>query len=507
VSDREVPVLPRADATGMSSGPRRRLGNIVALLGANVVGRLLTLLYVTLVARLLAPEGFGLLVTVTAYLTIFGAVTDFGVTTIAVRDVARDPGLAAAYLRRALLLRGGLAAAAYLELALCGAVAGYPPDQQRLLWVGGLSLFPLAVTGAFTAILTAHERIAPVAGLSTLGAAVMLASAWPVLVAGWGVTGLLAVLVGVNLLQAALAAGWALRIVRPAAAGEGAWQAAGRLLGRAWPYGCFTVLAMVHLRMATLVLSTAEGPEAVGLYNAAFKLVEALTALPVALMGGLFPLMAAQSREGATGPLGETYRRGVRVLALLALPVAVGLTLLAAPVVELVYGAGYDRAAPVLRILVWGLALLYLNAPVGQVIFTSDQGRRFLPWALLNTGGYAVLTALLVARHGIAGAAVAYVVAEATGFAIQLRFVRSTVGRLPSLPAILWRPAVAAAVMGGVVALGLALDVGPLLLVPVGAVVYGAMLGLLGEVRGEDRALLRAWLIEARPQPGGPLNV
>jgi O-antigen/teichoic acid export membrane protein len=264
---------------------------------------------------------------------------------------------------------------------------------------------------------------------------------------------------------------------------------------------------MVHLRVATIVLSLGTGPEAVGLYNAAFKLVEALTVLPAALMGGLFPLMAAQSREGRTGPLGDTYRRGVRILGVLALPTAVGLTLLAAPVIHIVYGARYGDAALVLRILVWGLALLYLNAPVGHVIFSSDQGRRFLPWALLNTGGYAALTALLVARHGLVGAAAGFVVAEATGFVLQLWFVRSIVGRLPPLPAILWRPAIAAAMMGGVLHLGLVLDVPPLLLVPVGALVYGAVLGLLGEVGAEDRALLREWLARSKSLSGGPLGV
>jgi O-antigen/teichoic acid export membrane protein len=92
----------------MSIGPLRRFGNILALLGANIVNRLLTLLYIMLIARALAPDGFGRLVTVTAYLTIFRAVADFGVTVVSVRDIAREPGLAAAYLRRALVLRSVL---------------------------------------------------------------------------------------------------------------------------------------------------------------------------------------------------------------------------------------------------------------------------------------------------------------------------------------------------------------------------------------------------------------
>jgi len=89
---------------------------------------------------------------------------------------------------------------------------------------------------------------------------------------------------------------------------------------------------------------------------------------------------------------------------------------------------------------------------------------------------------------------------------IQSWFVRSIVGRLPSLPAILWRPIIAATVMGEVLHLGLVFEVLPLLLVPVGVLVYGAGLGLLGEVRAEDRVQLRARLRPSKSASGGSLG-
>lgn len=489
----------------MSGLARRRLSNIVSLLGANVLGRVLALGYVVVVARGLGLEGFGQLVTVTAYLAIFGVLTDFGVTLLTVRDVARDPARSQRYLVHALVVRGCLGLAAYAGLLLLVGVS-YPPPLPAYAAIGGLVLIPSALAGAFIAILTARERMELVATLSALIPLITLGLAWPVLGAGWGVAGLLWVLVLANLLQAGLAGFCVLGRVATLS-GPIAWEEIGRLLRGAWPYGCFALLGMVYLRIATVVLSGLEGDAAVGLYNAAFKLVEALTVLPVALMGGLFPLMAAQAVEGADGPLADTYRHATRLLGWLAFPLAVGTTLLAAPIIEIFFGAAYAGAAPVLALLVWGLALLFLNAPVGHVIFSSNRVRAFLPWAALHTGGYVGLTVLLVAWYGVLGAAAAFLVAEASGLGLQLWFVRTILGRVPFLPALVARPALAAVVMGGAVGGLWVLEVSVFILVPLGALVYVATLVGLGEIRQEDRAQLLAWLARARPVPGGSVGV
>lgn len=488
----------------MNGLARRRLSNILSLLGANVLARVLTLAYVMVVARALGLEAFGQLATVTAYVAIFGVLTDIGLTTLTVRDVARDRTQGPHYLIHALVVRGLLAGLAYAALLLV--VAGYPTTMQGAFVVGGLALIPSALAGAFTALLTAHERMDLVALLSSLVAVLLLGLAWPVLAAGWGVRGLLGAMVAATVFQAGLAAWWGLRrIGLPRAPFR--WPQAWGLLRLAWPYGAFSLLGIVYLRIATVILSGLGGDAVVGIYNAAFKLVEALTVLPIALMGGLFPLMAAQALQGADGPLATTYTRATRLLGVLAFPLGVGTSLLAAPIVRTLYGPAYVPAAPVLAVLIWGLALLFLNAPLGHVIFSSDQTRAFLPWAALNTALYAVLTLGLVAWFGALGAAAAFVVAELSGLLLQRWFVRPILGRIPSLAGLLARPALAAALMGGVIG-GLGMfEVRWILLVPLGALVYlGSLLGL-GEVRKEDRAQLRAWLVRVGPVPGGPLGV
>jgi O-antigen/teichoic acid export membrane protein len=478
---------------------RRRLRNVLSLLGGNAFARVVSLLYVMLVARVLGLEGFGQLAIVTAYVAIFGTLSDAGLTTLVVRDVAREPALARCYLVRSLLLRVGTAGLAYAALVGTAAVTGSPSARLPDFWIGGLVLIPAGVAGSFQAILTAREQMGRVSLMTNLVGVVTLVSAWPVLRAGGGVRGLLMALVLATALQAAVGAGWVFhaRLTHepgPGFAREPLW----RFFRRAWPYAGFGILSTVYVRAATVLLSVLGGPEAAGVYVAAFRLVEAFTVMPLALMGALFPLMAVQSLAGVAGPLGQTYGQAVRVLGLLALPLAVGTTLVAAPVVLAVYGTAYAGAAGVLAVLVWGLALLFLNAPVGNVILSSNLASRFLPWAALHTGGSVLLTAFLALRFGPLGAAWAFVAAELTGFGLQLWFIRPLVGQLPSFPRVLARPVVAAAVMGAVVGGSRALGASLWVVVPAGILVYFGGLLALREVRAEDRARVRAWLGRTR---------
>jgi O-antigen/teichoic acid export membrane protein len=450
------------------------------------------------VARALGLEAFGELATVTAYLAILGVLSDFGLSRLVVRDVARDPSLGGSYLVQSLVVRTGLAVLAALVLGLTVTLLDYSPSTRMAAWVGGLSLVTGATALTVVAILSARERMGQVAILSTLVGVLTLATAWPVLTAGGGVVGLLAAIAFVNLVQAGLGGYW----IRRDALASGAVPplsitAFWRFLARGLPYAGFNLLSIVYLRAAPVLLSMLRGKEAVGLYMAAFRLVEAFALVPLAVVTALFPLMATQARSG-DGSLGRTYGQAIRLLGLLAFPLAAGTTLLAGPLVNLVYGPTFHEAGELLAILVWGLALLYLNAPVGNVILGSDEAGRYLPWAALHTGASAVVTGWLAAGAGVRGAAWGFVLAEAAGFVLQLWFVRGIVGRLPPFSRLLARPALAALAMSVVVA-GLWLLGTPLgLVIAAGIASYGGMLLALGEIGDEDRERVRGWLREIR---------
>ena len=76
---------------------KRIVKNAGLLLASHVTSKVLHLLHVMYTARYLGAEGFGILSFALAYTGIFGALTDLGLRSLTVREVARDASRGRSY--------------------------------------------------------------------------------------------------------------------------------------------------------------------------------------------------------------------------------------------------------------------------------------------------------------------------------------------------------------------------------------------------------------------------
>lgn len=74
--------------------------NTGVLLTSKVVSYIFQFFFVMYTARYLGAAGFGILSFALAFTGIFGVFSDFGLSTLTVREVARDKSLASKYLDR-----------------------------------------------------------------------------------------------------------------------------------------------------------------------------------------------------------------------------------------------------------------------------------------------------------------------------------------------------------------------------------------------------------------------
>ena len=169
------------------------------------------------------------------------------------------------------------------------------------------------------------------------------------------------------------------------------------------------------------------------------------------------------------------------------MPAGVGLSLVAGPLVALAFGAGWEQAVPVLRILslsftimVFGhlsLHLLSAHAMLGRLVGITLAG------AAVRVG----LLLLLIPGFGLVGAAagvaVAVVLEQALTVATAMR--RFRVGIVAMLRGV-WRPAVASAAMAAVLA-GLGLSSNLAAAAALGATIYATV-------------VLAAWITAGRPK-------
>ncbi len=402
--------------------------NAAALLLAYVLPRAFTFAAGIAAARVLGPAGYGAYGTAAAIAVVASILATLGMQPLLVRGIARDPGAAPALIGAAhaaklltilamaaallltapaLGLDAGVAAAALLLGGAYGIgavvenLSAYFQGVERMhVWTQASALYGL-VAGVLGVILVVATRdllwfcVAPIAGQLT-------ALAW--------------------LLRRAPAA--VRRPPRPRAADVAA------LFRSLAPFAAAFVATTIYYRADILILAHWRSASEVGLYTAARRFLDIAQAVALAGAGALYPRLARQ------GPGPARATRNALELALLAgVPAAALLTLLRAPIIHTLYGAGYGASVPVLAVLAPALAPLAINMfGLSALTAAGDAGaaaRLCIGAAALNV----LLNLALVPGLGAAGAAAASLGSE-TALAAAFLLTLAARGAAPSGAAV-----------------------------------------------------------------------
>ena len=382
--------------------PRSLLRNFLALATSRGVQTVSGFFVLLAAARVLPVEDFGRYASVSALAGAVTALTYFGIQQVMIREMVCDRATAAAVVGRAVLLRGALALAAGLGLAVAGFFSGYAGPMYLAL---GLA-FGLEVCRSFSmlgcAVFQAHERMGYEPPLSVVSGLASMALVGLALWLGYGVTGVLAGLLLAAMLHVALVWRVAARLTRPSFAPD--WPAMRALFLASSVVGLGVFFQQNLFRAGTLSLSWWSGLAAVADFQAPHEFLLKIEILPQALMLAVFPALARLAPVDF-----ETARRLYRLIFRhtvqgMALP-AILLAFYAEPACVLLFGGKYAGAAPVMRVLALSLPLLALDMLVNNLLVAIGRQRYALYYASAALVLAFGINAVVVPRYGALGAA------------------------------------------------------------------------------------------------------
>ncbi len=360
---------------------------------------LLNLISLMVLARLIAPQEFGTVgaaLVVTEFSSIFARL-GLGPAVVQRKDL--EPRHVQAAFTGSLLL--GLLTGLAIWLA-AGQAAWYfrndhvEPVIKALAWV-----FPLkGISAVAESLMLRDLRFRWLANLelATFGVG-QLGVAIPLALLGFGVEALVAAV----LAQALVRSGVLLWARRPPLGLWFEWQACKDMLHFGGGFTLARLANQVALSGDNLVVGHYLGPAALGLYGRAYGLMSApSSALGKVLDDVLFPTMAKVQDDPVR--LGLAYRRGVAVIALVALPASVVMFILAPELVRVALGSKWVGATTAFQILAVG-TLFRTSYKMSDSLARSTgvvyrRARRQVVYAILVFAG-----AYLGQRWGLSGVA------------------------------------------------------------------------------------------------------
>lgn len=184
-----------------------------------------------------------------------------------------------------------------------------------------------------------------------------------------------------------------------------------RAIGPSLALGSSRGLALLSFNFDTLLLGFLLNSAAVGLYGAAYRPLTAILTVSATYGLGLFPALS-RAYYHDRAEFRELALKSLRITAICAVPVGVGGSFLAGTIIELLFGAQYSGAGPVMQILAWSAMLVVLRGTFRQALAASGNQKLDL---LCTAGASAInigLNLLFIPAFGIMGAAAATLISE-----------------------------------------------------------------------------------------------
>lgn len=184
-----------------------------------------------------------------------------------------------------------------------------------------------------------------------------------------------------------------------------------RLLNKSKHFIIPSMMVTVFAQTDKIMLKFMVGNEATGIYSAASTCAGLTSFVFAAIIDSMRPTIIENKKE--LSPSYETNMCGLySIIIYLALAQSLGMTLLAKPIIWVLYGAEYFAAVPALAIIVWHTTFSYIGA-TRDVWILAEEKQRYL-WIINLSGAIAniVLNLLLIPILGINGAAIASIITQ-----------------------------------------------------------------------------------------------
>ena len=342
---------------------------------AKVISTILALVGIGMITRYLGVEGFGKYATILAFFGFFIAISDLGLYSVATREISRKNADAKKIMGATFTLRVIVSAAVSMLSPLLLIFLPYEGDVKLGIFLVSISFGFASSYGLLNGIFQKHLIMDRVALTELCGKVIQVGVIYYAVQADRGLTMIIMALLLSMLFNFIVLfilsrryVPFALHIDVPY------WK---KFLRLSLPMGVATFVTFLYIKMDTIILSIVGTQEEVGIYNAAYKIVDTLAFFPAMIIGLMLPLLSLFIFSDRA-KFSRIADKTMKVFILMVVPIIIA-TLFMADFIMLVIGGGaFEDSVVVLRILIFASALIFFGHFYNNVLLAGNQQKRLM---------------------------------------------------------------------------------------------------------------------------------
>lgn len=351
---------------------RRIFRNTIFLYTAEITSNLLLFFLMIIIARKLGSEEFGKLAFINSIIAIATVVAELGLTTYFIKEGSQSIESLAKLATDALITRCATALLA-LSLTFTYAIFFIHDDSIRYLTI--IAALPLIIN-VFPSIVMAlfriREKMYYESLIKVIYSALVAGAGILLIINGRGISAIIwlnaIALFIVSIIYYYLFINYfsfrafnSINIDRCYA-----------FFRNAIPFAALAVLGTIYFRIDSIMIEYMEGSQAVGLYNAAYKIMEGLLMIPWIFSSTIFPAISKNLYSQKETVL-ISSRRALKFLFIISFPLTTIIALFSGRFITLLYGDSYSASIPALQILSITFIAVFASVITSTIINASAK--------------------------------------------------------------------------------------------------------------------------------------
>lgn len=371
-------------------------------------------------ARYLGPSNYGILSYVISFSSFFTAICNLGINSILVKELLDDSDHQGVVLGSTFFMR--FISTVCCMIANCGLIAILNPDDRLYLILAAIQslylLFTISDSLNYWFQARLENKVSAIS--STVGYFVMAVYRIYLLATHKSIiwfavaTSLDMVVVGFLLLICYIRKGgpkFSISILKCKS-----------IIGKSKHFILAGLMVSLYNQMDKVMLNLMIDSSSVAFYSTANSINSMWTFVIAAVIDSVSPVIYTAYNESRA-----VFKKSLKILyqfiIWLCLMAGVVICLSSKIIINLLYGASYMEAVPVLRVLVWSVMFSYLGVAKNIWVVSENKNKYLVAFTGMGIIGNLILNFILIPQYGAVGAAVATVVTQfISSVAAQLCF-------------------------------------------------------------------------------------
>ncbi|MFA5023518.1 MAG: flippase [Patescibacteria group bacterium] len=400
-------------------GVRRYGANTGWMFGGQMFSLLVSFFIGAWIARYLGPENYGVLSYALSFAGLFAFIASLGIDGVLGREIVKFPEKRDDLLGTSFVLKiiGGLTAFALV----CVAAILFENNFliRILIILFGLS-FILQAIGVISIFF--QSKVEAKQTIKAQFFAMIISSLLKIflILTHLGVIWLMLIYV----LDAVWSGLGLLFVYRQAGLKINNWKFSANLaisiLKDSWPLMLSGAATFIYMKIDQVMIGQMLDNESVGLYAVAIKLSEVWYFIPGIICASLFPALI-NARQLDIKKYYQRLKNLYLFMFFLALAISILVTIIAKPLIIILFGSAYISSIPILQIYIWSSIGIFVGAAVSQYLIAENMMKTVFVTSILGMLANVILNFILIPKTGLLGAALASLISYiATPFLILL---------------------------------------------------------------------------------------